>query len=69
MSEDKDGDKVRLFSQRGNDFTSKFAKIKTASLILDGGDVVVDNQGKPSFQIRIPQLIFASLELRTTFKV
>jgi len=26
----KDGDKVRLYSRRGNDFTRKFAKIATA---------------------------------------
>ena len=26
----KDGDKVRLYSRRGNDFTSKFARIVTA---------------------------------------
>ena len=26
----KDGDKVRLYSRRGNDFTCKFAKIATA---------------------------------------
>jgi bifunctional non-homologous end joining protein LigD len=39
----KDGDKVRLYSRRGNDFTRKFAKIATSvskikatSFILDG---------------------------------
>lgn len=54
----KDGDKVRLYSRRGNDFTSKFAriatavsKIKAASLTLDGEAVAVDAQGKPSFQM------------------
>jgi bifunctional non-homologous end joining protein LigD len=26
----KDGDKVRLYSRRGNDFTRKFAKIATS---------------------------------------
>src|SRR5215831_8948080 len=55
----KDGDKVRLYSGRGNDFTSKFAKIatavskiKTSSFLLDGEAVAVDAaQGKPSFQM------------------
>ena len=54
----KDGEKVRLLSRRGNDFTRKFtkiatnvSKIKESSLILDGEAVVVDNQGKPSFQM------------------
>ena len=39
----KDGENVRLYSRRGNDFTTKFArvaasvaKIKTASAVLDG---------------------------------
>ena len=39
----KRGDKVRLYSRRGNDFTQKFAKIATAvsrilepSLLVDG---------------------------------
>jgi len=55
----KDGDKVRLYSRRGNDLTRKFAKIATAvskikatSIILDGEAVAVDAQGKPSFQTR-----------------
>src|SRR5947209_5007429 len=53
----KDGDKVRLYSRRGNDFTKKFARIATAvskingSFILDGEAVAVDAQGKPSFQM------------------
>ncbi len=54
----KDGDKVRLYSRRGNDFTKKFAriaasvsKIKETSFILDGEAVVVDEQGRPSFQM------------------
>jgi DNA ligase D-like protein (predicted ligase) len=54
----KDGDEVRLYSRRGNDFTKKFAKIaasisrvKSQSVILDGEAVVVDQQGKPSFQM------------------
>jgi hypothetical protein len=54
----KDGDKVRLYSRRGNDFTRKFAKIasavskiKATSFILDGEAVAVDAQGKPSFQM------------------
>jgi bifunctional non-homologous end joining protein LigD len=54
----KDGDKVRLYSRRGNDFTRKFARIatsvseiKAASVILDGEAVVVDENGRPSFQM------------------
>jgi DNA ligase D-like protein (predicted ligase) len=54
----KDGDKVRLYSRRGNDFTKKFApiatrvsRIKASSFILDGEAVAVDEQGKPSFQM------------------
>jgi len=54
----KDGDQVRLYSRRGNDFTKKFApiaarvsKIKASSFILDGEAVAVDAQGKLSFQM------------------
>src|SRR5947209_20394325 len=54
----KDGDRVRLYSRRGNDFTKKFARIATSvsriraeSFILDGEAVAVDQQGRPSFQI------------------
>jgi bifunctional non-homologous end joining protein LigD len=54
----KDGDKVRVYSRNGNDFTNRFApiakcvsKIKSASVVLDGEAVVVDGQGKPSFQM------------------
>jgi bifunctional non-homologous end joining protein LigD len=54
----QDGDKVRLYSRRGNDFTRKFAriasavsKIKATSFILDGEALAVDAQGKPSFQM------------------
>src|SRR5690349_11829429 len=54
----KDGDKVRLYSRRGSDFTKKFARIATAvqkiqepSFVLDGEAVAVDEQGKPSFQM------------------
>jgi DNA ligase D-like protein (predicted ligase) len=54
----KDGDQVRLYSRRGNDFTKKFSRIatrvsktKASSFILDGEAVAVDAQGKPSFQM------------------
>jgi bifunctional non-homologous end joining protein LigD len=54
----KDGDKVRLYSRNGNDFTKRFARIascvsqiKANSLVLDGEAVAVDEQGKPSFQM------------------
>src|SRR5262245_58465080 len=54
----KHGDNVRLYSRRGNDFTKKFApiaasvsRIKAPTFILDGEAVVVDEQGKPSFQM------------------
>ena len=35
----KDGEKVRLFSRRGNDFTRKFAKIATNVCPCDSLDV------------------------------
>jgi bifunctional non-homologous end joining protein LigD len=54
----KDGDKVRLYSRRGNDSTKKFAgiaklvsRIKAESFVLDGEAVAVDAKGKPSFQM------------------
>src|SRR5262245_12877920 len=54
----KHGDKVRLYSRRGNDFTKPFApiaasvsKIRATSFVLDGEAVAVDPQGKPSFQM------------------
>lgn len=54
----KDGDQVRLYSRRGNDFTKKFSRIATAvskvkadSCVLDGEAVAVDKQGRPSFQM------------------
>ena len=54
----KQGEKVRLYSRRGNDFTRKFArimahvsKIKETSFILDGEAVAVDEKGRPSFQM------------------
>jgi len=54
----KHGDKVRLYSRRGDDFTKKFApiakavsRIKQTSFVLDGETLAVDEQGKPSFQI------------------
>jgi bifunctional non-homologous end joining protein LigD len=52
------GEKVRLYSRRGNDYTKKFAriaanvsKIKATSFVVDGEAVAVDEQGKPSFQM------------------
>jgi bifunctional non-homologous end joining protein LigD len=54
----KDGDKVRLYSRRGNDFTRRFPRIaekvsniQEQSFILDGEAVAVDEKGKPSFQM------------------
>jgi bifunctional non-homologous end joining protein LigD len=54
----KNGDKVRLYSRRGNDFTNRFAsiaakvsRIKQTSFVLDGEAVAVDENGKPSFQM------------------
>jgi bifunctional non-homologous end joining protein LigD len=54
----KTGDKIRLYSRRGNDFTKKFAKIagqvekiNADSFVLDGEAVVVDERGVPSFQM------------------
>jgi bifunctional non-homologous end joining protein LigD len=49
----KHGGEVRLFSRRGNDFTKRFAPvvaavttIKTASALLDGEVVAVDEKGQ-----------------------
>ncbi len=54
----KDDQNVRLLSRRGNDFTRKFARVTTAAskikaetAVVDGEVVVVDAQGKPSFQV------------------
>jgi DNA ligase D-like protein (predicted ligase) len=54
----KQGDRVRLYSRLGNDFTRKFAritasvsKIRASSVVLDGEAVAVDEHGKPSFQM------------------
>lgn len=58
LEANKTGDKVGLYSRRGNDFTKKFAKIagqveniKADSFVLDGEAVVVDERGVPSFQM------------------
>ncbi len=54
----KDGRAVRLLSRNAADYTARFAKVaeavakvKASTLILDGEVVVVDQQGKPSFQM------------------
>jgi bifunctional non-homologous end joining protein LigD len=54
----KEGDRVRLYSRNGNDFTKRFARIaasvsqiKADFIVLDGEAVAVDEQGKPSFQM------------------
>jgi DNA ligase D-like protein (predicted ligase) len=54
----KDGQVVRLFSRRSNDFTRRFARVpkavagvKAEKVILDGEVVAIDEQGKPSFQM------------------
>ena len=52
----KDGDKVRLYSRRGNDFTKKFAtiatkasRIKESSFVLDGEAVCCGRKRKAIF--------------------
>jgi len=52
-----EGDRLRLYSRRGNDFTRKFAriaaqvsKIKETSFILDGEAVAVDEKGRHHFK-------------------
>jgi bifunctional non-homologous end joining protein LigD len=53
----KDGERVKLFSSRGNDFTGDFPEvanavktIKAKSALLDGEIIAVDPQGRHSFQ-------------------
>lgn len=53
----KDGEKVRIFSRNGNDWTSKFATLATSiarlplkSAWIDGEIVVPDATGRTSFQ-------------------
>jgi ATP-dependent DNA ligase len=53
----KQGEKVRLYSRRGSDFTRKFAsiatkvsRIKESSFVLDGEAVAVDEKGCPRFK-------------------
>jgi ATP-dependent DNA ligase len=52
----KDGDRVRLYSRQGNDFTDRFplivealARLRPRSVIIDGEAVVCDENGVPSF--------------------
>ena len=51
-----DGERVKLFSRRGDDLTSHFpliveslARLRPRSCIIDGGQVRCDDNGLPSF--------------------
>jgi bifunctional non-homologous end joining protein LigD len=53
----KEGERVRVLSRRGNDFTKRFAEVAKAAaglradvVVLDGEVVAVDAEGRPSFQ-------------------
>jgi bifunctional non-homologous end joining protein LigD len=52
----KDGERVRLFSRRGNDLTQRFplivealARLRPRSCIIDGEAVCCDEEGRSSF--------------------
>jgi bifunctional non-homologous end joining protein LigD len=52
----KDGDRVRLYSRPGNDFTDRFplivealARLRSRSCIIDGEAVACGDDGRPSF--------------------
>ena len=52
----KDGDRIRLYSRPGNDFTRRFplivealTRLRSRSCIIDGEAVCCDDNGLPSF--------------------
>jgi ATP-dependent DNA ligase len=52
----RDGERVRLYSRPGNDFTRRFplivkalARLRSRSCIIDGEAVCCDDNGRPSF--------------------
>jgi ATP-dependent DNA ligase len=54
----RDGDRVRIFSRRGADFTPRFPRIveavrrlKVRSVLLDGEGIVYDQHGMPDFDL------------------
>jgi ATP-dependent DNA ligase len=54
----KDGDRVKLFSRNGNDFTRRFplivdalARLRSRSCIIDGEAVACDDNGVASFDL------------------
>jgi ATP-dependent DNA ligase len=54
----KDGERVRLYSRPGNDFTRRFplivetlARLRSRSCIIDGEAVACDDNGVPSFDL------------------
>ena len=54
----KDGERVRLYSRKGNDLTTDYPSVTGAmsrlgvgSAVLDGEIVALDAQGRPSFQL------------------
>ena len=54
----RDGDRVRIYSRRGADFTLRFPRIveavrrlKVKSILLDGEGIVYDQNGMPSFDL------------------
>jgi ATP-dependent DNA ligase len=55
----KDGERVRLYSRPGNDFTRRFplivetlARLRSRSCIIDGEAVACDDNGVASFRSR-----------------
>ena len=54
----RDGDRVRVFSRRGNDYTERvprivdtFARLSATSVTLDGEGVACDTQGVTNFEL------------------
>jgi bifunctional non-homologous end joining protein LigD len=54
----RDGDRVRIYSRRGSDFTPRFPriveavrKLKVKSVLLDAEGIVYDEHGMPSFDL------------------
>jgi ATP-dependent DNA ligase len=54
----RDGERVRIYSRRGADFTDRFPrivdaarKLKVSSVVIDGEGIVYDEKGMPSFAL------------------
>jgi bifunctional non-homologous end joining protein LigD len=67
----KDGERVRLYSRPGNDFTDRFplivealVRLRSRSCIIDGEAVACDDDGRPSFdQLRHDRVFLYAFDL------